>query len=79
MDNLLKIIALIFIITLALIAFRIYTNKSPLEQIMSEYDLAKCTIYYNTTHAYIDTLDGKHFIFKHDNQSLPIIKKYHPL
>ena len=46
---------------------------------MAQYDLNKCTIYYNTTHAYIDTPDGKHFMFAHDSYTLPIIKKYHPL
>lgn len=78
MDNFYKIITLIFIIAIVLIVFRIYSKK-PLDSIMSQYDLSLCTIYYNTTHAYIDTPDGKHFVFMHDNLTLPIIKKYHPV
>lgn len=39
--------------------------------------LQNSDIYYNNTHAYITTLDGKHYVFAHDANTLPLIKKYH--
>jgi hypothetical protein len=74
---------LIFIIFIALIVFIMYhtflTSYGSLSDIMAQYDLTKCTIYYNNTHAYIITPNGQQFIFAHDNKTLPIIKKYHPI
>ena len=74
MDNSIKIIIIIFIIV---VVYKLFRAKTPLEEIMS-CDLQECTIYYNNTHAYIDT-PNTHYMFKHDSTTLPIIKKYHPI
>lgn len=82
MDNSFKIITLIFIVIAALIIYISWlasSSKRLLADIMAQYDLSLCEIYYNTTHAYINAPDGKKFMFAHNSSTLPIIKKHHPL
>lgn len=70
---------LIFIVVFIVFIMVYNVPKNRLNAIMYNYDLNNCIIYYNNTHAYIDTPDGRNFIFAHNSKTLPIIKKYHPL